>query len=354
MQEYSVEITLNHPDDVLSLFGTNERHLKLIEENLNVIIHARTERVQILGDDEESVELARLTIQALLVLVERGMLVNTSDVVAALTMAQDGSIDKFVALYEEEIIKDNSGKPIRVKTLGQKVYVDSIKTHDVVFGIGPAGTGKTFLAVTLAVTALKRGQVKRIVLTRPAVEAGESLGFLPGDLKEKVDPYLRPVYDALYQILGKEQTTRLMEREIIEIAPLAYMRGRTLEDAFVILDEAQNTTIMQMKMFLTRLGFNSKMIVNGDMSQIDLPRRVKSGLVDAMEKLKGIKAFDFVHFSASDVVRHPVVADIINAYEKDAPKLDFEEKTEEANKVEEEAASGLTEYPVIGAEDLKK
>ena len=354
MQEYSVEITLNHPDDVLSLFGTNERHLKLIEENLNVIIHARTERVQILGDDEESVELARLTIQALLVLVERGMLVNTSDVVTALTMAQDGSIDKFVALYEEEIIKDNSGKPIRVKTLGQKVYVDSIKNHDVVFGIGPAGTGKTFLAVTLAVTALKRGQVKRIVLTRPAVEAGESLGFLPGDLKEKVDPYLRPVYDALYQILGKEQTTRLMEREIIEIAPLAYMRGRTLEDAFVILDEAQNTTIMQMKMFLTRLGFNSKMIVNGDMSQIDLPRRVKSGLIDAMEKLKGIKAIDFVHFSASDVVRHPVVADIINAYEKDAPKLDFEEKTEEANKVEEEAASGLTEYPVIGAEDLKK
>ena len=354
MQEYSVEITLNHPDDVLSLFGTNERHLKLIEENLNVIIHARTERVQILGDDEESVELARLTIQALLVLVERGMLVNTSDVVAALTMAQDGSIDKFVALYEEEIIKDHSGKPIRVKTLGQKVYVDSIKNHDVVFGIGPAGTGKTFLAVTLAVTALKRGQVKRIVLTRPAVEAGESLGFLPGDLKEKVDPYLRPVYDALYQILGKEQTTRLMEREIIEIAPLAYMRGRTLEDAFVILDEAQNTTIMQMKMFLTRLGFNSKMIVNGDMSQIDLPRRVKSGLIDAMEKLKGIKAIDFVHFSASDVVRHPVVADIINAYEKDAPKLDFEEKTEEANKVEEEAASGLTEYPVIGAEDLKK
>ena len=354
MQEYSVEITLNHPDDVLSLFGTNERHLKLIEENLNVIIHARTERVQILGDDEESAELARLTIQALLVLVERGMLVNTSDVVAALTMAQDGSIDKFVALYEEEIIKDNSGKPIRVKTLGQKVYVDSIKSHDVVFGIGPAGTGKTFLAVTLAVTALKRGQVKRIVLTRPAVEAGESLGFLPGDLKEKVDPYLRPVYDALYQILGKEQTTRLMEREIIEIAPLAYMRGRTLEDAFVILDEAQNTTIMQMKMFLTRLGFNSKMIVNGDMSQIDLPRRVKSGLVDAMEKLKGIKAIDFVHFSASDVVRHPVVADIINAYEKDAPKVDFEEKSEETNKLEEETASGLTEYPVIGAEDVKK
>ncbi|HEN6333645.1 TPA: PhoH family protein [Streptococcus agalactiae] len=314
MQEYSIEITLQHPDDMMSLFGSNERHLKLIEENLDVIIHARTERVQVLGDSEEAVETARLTIEALLVLVNRGMTVNTSDVVTALSMAQNGSIDKFVALYEEEIIKDSYGKPIRIKTLGQKIYVDSVKNHDVVFGIGPAGTGKTFLAVTLAVTALKRGQVKRIILTRPAVEAGESLGFLPGDLKEKVDPYLRPVYDALYQILGKEQTSRLMEREIIEIAPLAYMRGRTLDDAFVILDEAQNTTIMQMKMFLTRLGFNSKMIVNGDVSQIDLPKNVKSGLIDAVEKLRNIKKIDFIHLSAKDVVRHPVVAEIINAY----------------------------------------
>lgn len=314
LQEYSIEITLQHPDDMMSLFGSNERHLKLIEENLDVIIHARTERVQVLGDSEEVVETARLTIEALLVLVNRGMTVNTSDVVTALSMAQNGSIDKFVALYEEEIIKDSYGKPIRVKTLGQKIYVDSVKNHDVVFGIGPAGTGKTFLAVTLAVTALKRGQVKRIILTRPAVEAGESLGFLPGDLKEKVDPYLRPVYDALYQILGKEQTSRLMEREIIEIAPLAYMRGRTLDDAFVILDEAQNTTIMQMKMFLTRLGFNSKMIVNGDVSQIDLPKNVKSGLIDAVEKLRNIKKIDFIHLSAKDVVRHPVVAEIINAY----------------------------------------
>lgn len=314
LQEYSIEITLQHPDDMMSLFGSNERHLKLIEENLDVIIHARTERVQVLGDSEEAVETARLTIEALLVLVNRGMTVNTSDVVTALSMAQNGSIDKFVALYEEEIIKDSYGKPIRVKTLGQKIYVDSVKNHDVVFGIGPAGTGKTFLAVTLAVTALKRGQVKRIILTRPAVEAGESLGFLPGDLKEKVDPYLRPVYDALYQILGKEQTSRLMEREIIEIAPLAYMRGRTLDDAFVILDEAQNTTIMQMKMFLTRLGFNSKMIVNGDVSQIDLPKNVKSGLIDAVEKLRNIKKIDFIHLSAKDVVRYPVVAEIINAY----------------------------------------
>ncbi|SDI67358.1 PhoH family protein [Streptococcus equinus] len=354
MQEHSVEITLSHPDDVLALFGSNERHLKLIEENLGVIIHARTERVQILGDDKERVELARVTIQALLVLVSRGMLVNTSDVVTALSMAQNGSIDKFVALYEEEIIKDNSGKPIRVKTLGQKVYADSVKSHDVVFGIGPAGTGKTFLAVTLAVTALKRGQVKRIILTRPAVEAGESLGFLPGDLKEKVDPYLRPVYDALYQILGKEQTTRLMERDIIEIAPLAYMRGRTLDDAFVILDEAQNTTIMQMKMFLTRLGFNSKMIINGDTSQIDLPKKVKSGLIDATEKLKHIKQIDFVHFSASDVVRHPVVAEIINAYEKDAERKQGHHSTEKT--AEAATESGFASYETIGqpASDKKE
>ena len=275
MQEHSVELKLGHPDDAFHLFGSNERHLRLMEQELKVTIHARTEIVQILGT-EASCEETRQVIQALLVLVNRGMTIGTPDVVTAIT---------------------------------------SVKNHDIVFGIGPAGTGKTFLAVTLAVTALKRGQVKRIILTRPAVEAGESLGFLPGDLKEKVDPYLRPVYDALYQILGKDQTTRLMEREIIEIAPLAYMRGRTLDDAFVILDEAQNTTIMQMKMFLTRLGFQSKMIVNGDISQIDLPRNVKSGLIDAQEKLKNISQIDFVHFSAKDVVRHPVVAEIIRAYE---------------------------------------
>ena len=344
MQDYSIDIQLAHPDDMMSLFGTNERHLKVIEKALNVTIHARVERVQVIGE-ESAVEVARLVINALLVLVGRGMLVNTFDVVTALNMAQNGTIDKFVALYEEEIIKDNYGKPIRVKTLGQKVYVDSVKKHDIVFGIGPAGTGKTFLAVTLAVTALKRGQVKRIILTRPAVEAGESLGFLPGDLKEKVDPYLRPVYDALYQILGKEQTTRLMEREIIEIAPLAYMRGRTLDDAFVILDEAQNTTIMQMKMFLTRLGFNSKMIVNGDTSQIDLPRNVKSGLIDATQKLKNIEQIDFIYLSAKDVVRHPVVAEIITAYEEDTERPDMPKESQTEDK---DTTSGLTNYEVIG------
>ena len=328
LKEHSIDIQLSHPDDLFHLFGSNERHLRLMEDELDVIIHARTEIVQVLGA-ENACEEARQVIQALMVLVNRGMTVGTPDVVTAITMVKNNEIDKFVALYEEEIIKDNTGKPIRVKTLGQKLYVDSVKQHDVTFGIGPAGTGKTFLAVTLAVTALKRGQVKRIILTRPAVEAGESLGFLPGDLKEKVDPYLRPVYDALYQILGKDQTTRLMEREIIEIAPLAYMRGRTLDDAFVILDEAQNTTIMQMKMFLTRLGFNSKMIVNGDISQIDLPRNVKSGLIDAQEKLKNIHQIDFVHFSAKDVVRHPVVAQIIRAYEPLPVKAEeSEEETE--------------------------
>ena len=332
MQEYSVEITLNHPDDVLSLFGTNERHLKLIEENLNVIIHARTERVQILGDDEESVELARLTIQALLVLVERGMLVNTSDVVAALTMAQDGSIDKFVALYEEEIIKDNSGKPIRVKTLGQKVYVDSIKSHDVVFGIGPAGTGKTYLAVAMAVKAFKRDEVSRIILTRPAVEAGENLGFLPGDLKDKVDPYLRPLYDALFDMLGADKFNKYLERGLIEVAPLAFMRGRTLDNAFIILDEAQNTTREQMKMFLTRLGFGSKAVVTGDLTQTDLPDNKKSGLLHARDVLKGVEGIGSINLTERDVVRHALVQRIIVAYDKyDKKQEEIKTKHKEKN-----------------------
>src|SRR5699024_234771 len=201
-------------------------------------------------------------------------------------------------------------------TLGQKRYIDQIRAHDVTFGVGPAGTGKTFLAVVLAIAALKKGQVQKIILTRPAIEAGENLGFLPGDLKEKVDPYLRPVYDALYQIFGVEHTNRLMDRGVIEIAPLAYMRGRTLEDAFVILDEAQNTTVAEMKMFLTRLGYQSKMIVNGDISQIDLPRGASSGLIHAKHILKDIPAIAFVSFDASDVVRHPVVAKIISAYDQ--------------------------------------
>lgn len=218
------------------------------------------------------------------------------------------------------MIKDAKGKPVRIKNFGQRQYVESVKNNDVTFGIGPAGTGKTYLAVVMAVAALKRGDVERIILTRPAVEAGESLGFLPGDLKEKVDPYLRPVYDALYQIIGAEHTTRLLDRGVIEIAPLAYMRGRTLDNAFVILDEAQNTTNQQMKMFLTRLGFGSKMIVNGDVTQIDLPRGTRSGLKEAQIVLSNVNKVAFVNFTANDVIRHPVVAKIVKAYDEKEAK----------------------------------
>ncbi len=232
-------------------------------------------------------------------------------------MAEKGTLEYFQDLYTDTLVKDRKGRSIRVKNYSQRQYVQAVRHNDLVFGIGPAGTGKTYLAVVMAVAALKRHEVERLVLTRPAVEAGESLGFLPGDLKEKVDPYLRPIYDALNSILGAEHTERLIERGIIEIAPLAYMRGRTLENAFVILDEAQNTTRAQMKMFLTRLGFGSKMIVNGDKTQIDLPAGHKqSGLVDAENVLGSLPHIGFVHFDAADVVRHPVVSEIISAYEK--------------------------------------
>lgn len=310
----SIEFKLENPEDASLLFGVQDKYLKLVESQLSVEINYRGEMVQIIGPDELTRERARKALQALQVLVSRGVPVHASDVIIAIKMVLNDDIENFTALYENELTKDAAGKPIRLKNLIQKTYVDSVKQHDIVFGIGPAGTGKTFLAVVMAVQALRNGQVKRIILTRPAVEAGESLGFLPGDLQEKVDPYLRPVYDALFQILGKTATERMMERGVIEIAPLAYMRGRTLDDAFVILDEAQNTTSMQMKMFLTRLGFNSKMIVNGDISQIDLPNKVKSGLIDAKDKLGHVNAIDFVYFMAKDVVRHPVVAEIIKAY----------------------------------------
>ncbi|OEU39622.1 phosphate starvation protein PhoH [Lactococcus cremoris subsp. cremoris IBB477] len=314
MTKNSIEFKLENPEDASLLFGVQDKYLKLVESQLSVEINYRGEMVQIIGPDELTRERARKALQALQVLVSRGVPVHASDVIIAIKMVLNDDIENFTALYEIELTKDAAGKPIRLKNLIQKTYVDSVKQHDIVFGIGPAGTGKTFLAVVMAVQALRNGQVKRIILTRPAVEAGESLGFLPGDLQEKVDPYLRPVYDALFQILGKTATERMMERGVIEIAPLAYMRGRTLDDAFVILDEAQNTTSMQMKMFLTRLGFNSKMIVNGDISQIDLPNKVKSGLIDAKDKLGHVNAIDSVYFMAKDVVRHPVVAEIIKAY----------------------------------------
>ncbi|WP_314059989.1 PhoH family protein [uncultured Vagococcus sp.] len=312
----SLEIRVKNQSEATELLGTHDKHLKLIEENQHVTILSRGEMIQITGL-EENVQRVYEVLRKLQVLILRGIPIGTPDVVTALKMAQKGTLEYFTDIYEEEILKDKNGKAIRVKNYGQKEYIETIKKKDVTFGIGPAGTGKTFLAVVMAISALKRGEVQKIVLTRPAVEAGENLGFLPGDLKEKVDPYLRPVYDALYAVFGIDHTNRLMERGVIEIAPLAYMRGRTLEDSFVILDEAQNTTIAQMKMFLTRLGFNSKMIVNGDVSQIDLPRGVMSGLIHAEKTLKSIKKIGFVTFTSSDVVRHPVVAEIINAYDEE-------------------------------------
>ena len=315
-EKYSVELQVYSQEELHQLFGAQDKFLKLIEENQHVTIHNRGEIIQVSGE-EAAVQRTIAVLKKLRLLINRGVPVNTPDVVTGLKMANQGTLEYFLYMYEEEILKDHTGKPIRVKSLGQKHYIDTIKKKDITFGIGPAGTGKTYLAVVMAVQALKQGQVQKIILTRPAVEAGESLGFLPGDLKEKVDPYLRPVYDALYSVFGVDHTNRLMERGIIEIAPLAYMRGRTLEDSFVILDEAQNTTIAQMKMFLTRLGFNSKIIVNGDVSQIDLPRGVTSGLVHASRHLTHIRRIGFVTFESSDVVRHPVVAEIIDAYEQE-------------------------------------
>lgn len=313
----SLEINLKNQDEATQLLGNQDKHLKILEEQGQVTIHSRGDVIQLTGEIEQ-VQMVYEILRQLQVLVAWGIPVSSPDVLTALKMAKKGTLEYFTDMYENELLKDRNGKSIRVKNYGQKHYVETIKKHDVTFGVGPAGTGKTFLAVVMAVAALKRGEVQKIVLTRPAVEAGENLGFLPGDLKEKVDPYLRPVYDALYAVFGVEHTNRLMERGVIEIAPLAYMRGRTLEESFVILDEAQNTTIAQMKMFLTRLGFNSKMIVNGDVSQIDLPRGVMSGLIHAQKTLQHIPKIGFVRFSSSDVVRHPIVTEIIDAYESDS------------------------------------
>lgn len=309
------EFILANPEREISLLGAQDQFVSLLEEGLNVTVNPFGTTIKVAGEPFQ-VEKAITILQKMDKLVEEGIQINSADVVSAMKMADRGTLDYFLDLYTETLIKDAKGRPVRVKNYGQRQYINAIKHNDVTFGVGPAGTGKTYLAVVMAIAALKRGDVEKIILTRPAVEAGESLGFLPGDLKDKVDPYLRPIYDALYAILGAEHTNRLMERGVIEIAPLAYMRGRTLEGAFVILDEAQNTTNAQMKMFLTRLGFGSKMIVNGDVTQIDLPRNSKSGLVQATKILQDVKHIEFVEFTADDVVRHPVVAAIINAYEK--------------------------------------
>jgi len=303
-------------EEAVQALGPNDLLLHLLSQAFSAKVIVRGTEIQFVGDEDEVSRLQHL-LSVVTTLVRRGMQLGESDYRYMIEMAHAGDLDGVIDVYTTEIGTTYKGKAIRVKTLGQRRYVDAIRRNDIVFGVGPAGTGKTYLAVAMAVMALKRGEVKRIVLTRPAVEAGEKLGFLPGDLQEKVDPYLRPLYDALHDIYGQEQVIRALERGNIEIAPLAYMRGRTLEDSYVILDEAQNTTIEQMKMFLTRLGFHSKMVITGDVTQIDLPTGRLSGLVHAQRVLRGIPGIAFHTFSPSDVVRHHLVQKIIDAYAQD-------------------------------------
>ncbi|MBP1156329.1 phosphate starvation-inducible PhoH-like protein [Paenibacillus sp. PvR052] len=312
----TVKVALKNTAEGLALFGPQDKFLRLIEKDMPAQIFTREEEIVIQGPASEIARLEHL-FTVLLTLIRNQYTLTERDVNYALDLAKEMKADQLLDLFKGEIAVTFKGKPIRVKTIGQKQYVDEIKKKDIVFGIGPAGTGKTYIAVVLAVAALKEGKVKRIVLTRPAVEAGESLGFLPGDLQEKVDPYLRPLYDALNDVLGPEQVAKSLERGLIEIAPLAYMRGRTLDDSFIILDEAQNTTPEQMKMFLTRLGFGSKMVITGDVTQIDLPRGKSSGLVEAHRILRSIDELGFIVFDEQDVVRHSLVQKIIIAYNED-------------------------------------
>lgn len=309
-----VKLEAYNIEQLVNLSGVKDENLEVLEDHFQVEISLRGDEMSIVGSQQQ-IEKTKKVIYSLLKLIVSGVSISRRDVIYAQKIVEKDKLDQLSELYHIKIARTYNGKLIYPKTLGQKSYYYALKNNDVVFGIGPAGTGKTYLAVVFAVAALKNNEVKKIILTRPAVEAGENLGFLPGDLKEKVDPYLRPLYDALYDMLGVEQTEKLMEKGVIEIAPLAYMRGRTLEDAYVILDEAQNTTDNQMKMFLTRLGFRSKMIVTGDISQIDLPRNTTSGLIRALDILEGVKGISFIHLSAMDVVRHPVVQRIIERYD---------------------------------------
>lgn len=306
--------TLPTDEDALIIFGPENQNLKIIENELGVSLMSRGRQLILEGPEAKVVEVGQI-ISQLEQLAEKEATIKPMDILNAIRLSQRGKLSDFLRLYEKKVTHNYNGKDIRAKNLGQSNYIDAVQKNDVVFGVGPAGTGKTFLAVAMAVAALRAGTVKRIILTRPAVEAGEKLGFLPGDLQEKVDPYLRPLFDSLYTIIGVEHTNRLLERQTIEIAPLAYMRGRTLDDAFIILDEAQNTTSEQMKMFLTRLGFDSKMIINGDVTQIDLPKGVRSGLKEAIWRLDSLKGIGIVHFDHADVIRHPLVSEVIKAYE---------------------------------------
>lgn len=305
------DIPAEHESNV---FGQFDSHVKKIEQALHVSLIARDGEVKILGNEAE-VERAVRVLEQLLELSKRGNIIEEQNVNYALTLSLEGQEESLVEMDKDLICHTIAGKPIKPKTLGQKHYVDLIRNKMIVFGTGPAGTGKTYLAMAMAITAFKKNEVSRIVLTRPAIEAGEKLGFLPGDLQSKVDPYLRPLYDALYQIMGAESFLKNMEKGLIEVAPLAYMRGRTLDNAFIILDEAQNTTPAQMKMFLTRIGFGSKVIVTGDASQKDLPSGTRSGLEVAMKVLGKVEDIGFCELTSKDVVRHPLVQKIVQAYE---------------------------------------
>jgi len=308
-------VNIERMEDAVGLFGSFDENVKLLEREYGVKIVNRGSAIKISGEPED-VSRAQKALEGLLMLLNKGENLSEQNVRYCISLVNEGNEDKLPSLSSDCICITMSGKPVKPKTLGQKNYIDSINKNTIVFGVGPAGTGKTYLAVAMAVKAFRAKEISRIILTRPAVEAGEKLGFLPGDLQQKVDPYLRPLYDALFEMLGPDNFQKYQEKGSIEVAPLAYMRGRTLDDSFIILDEAQNTTPEQMKMFLTRLGFNSKIVVTGDITQIDLPDGKKSGLKEAVRILKNIEDIKTVRFTEKDVVRHKLVQDIIKAYER--------------------------------------
>lgn len=315
MQSFSQNITIPSVH-IQNIFGQFDKHIKLIEKQYHVAVVLRDDTLKIVGE-EGLVSKATDVINALLKIAEQGDTVTEQNVLYALSLNKTGEVHNLYELNKDDqvICHTINGKPIKAKTLGQKKYLDAIDKNMIVFGVGPAGTGKTYLAMAKAIIAFKNNEVNRIILTRPAIEAGEKLGFLPGDLQSKVDPYLRPLYDALYEIMGAESFLKNMEKGLIEVAPLAYMRGRTLDNAYIVLDEAQNTTPAQMKMFLTRIGFGSKAIITGDLSQKDLPKDTISGLDIALKVLHDIEDISVIHLTSDDVVRHPLVQRIVNAYE---------------------------------------
>ena len=310
-------ISLERLEDTINIFGSFDENIRLIEHEMAVTIVSRDSALKICGEDGEQVMHATRAVESLMALAARGEVIHEQNVRYVLQLVKAGKESQIHQLAADVICITAKGKPIKAKTLGQKKYVDAIKQNVITLGIGPAGTGKTYLAVAAAVAAFRAGEISRIILTRPAVEAGERLGFLPGDLQSKVDPYLRPLYDALFDMLGPETYQKYLERGSIEVAPLAYMRGRTLDDSFIILDEAQNTSKEQMKMFLTRLGFGSKIVITGDITQIDLPTDKTSGLREAMRVLKGVDDIAIMKLNEADVVRHALVQKIIKAYEVD-------------------------------------